>query len=279
MKISAAFIAYQNNYMRTRHMSMWTMQNYETCQRLAVSFFNKDIEDITVSDVGHWYLEMLKTKSNNTARNYVCELRVVLRYCRTLGLDVIDYDSIPTPKRDERVPAYCTPAEVRQMIMATNNTRSKALISLLYASGIRLGELISLNRDDVQDGSFAVVATKTNSIRQCYIDERTAKLLSKYLADRDDSDPALFVSYKTKKRISRTNVQFIVKHAAEKAGISKHVTPHTLRHSCLTDLYKNGADIRTVKEIAGHKNIQTTTIYTHLASPDLWKTYQKCHSI
>lgn len=279
MKISEAFDMYRDDYLLIGGASASTIEHHEYYRAAALNFFDdREIESLSVHDVSEWYAYLSRSRRANTVRNYICRLRVVLKYARLRGFDVIDYELIPSPKREDTVATYCTAEEVAKMVEAAPSLRSKLVISLLYASGIRLSELISLNRGQIVDRQFSVIG-KGKKARVCFIDARTEHLLKEYLATRDDSDDALIVSYKNKRRLTPTNVQLIVKNAARKAGILKHVSPHSLRHSCFTNLLKNGADIRIIRDLAGHSSVSTTMIYTHVERPDLKKCYEMAHSV
>lgn len=279
MKLSEVFDKYRDEYMTIQNQSLETQEKHEIYKRSICAFFeDKDIKKLTLEDVHRWHAFLSCNRGHNTVRNYICKLRVVLKYAQSRGIKCLDYRQIPSPKREDTNAVWCTPQEVQAMINTSKSPRTKFVISLLYSSGIRLSELISLNRGDIRNNKFYVIG-KGSKARPCYIDNRTAKLMLQYLNTRDDCDKAMLVSRIYKKRMTRTNVQLLVKNAAKRAGIQKNVTPHSLRHSCLTNLLSNGMGIRYVQAIAGHANIQTTCHYTHYENGDLEKRYREAHSI
>lgn len=165
--------------------------------------------------------------------------------------------------------------------------RDRAIVALLYSSGLRVSELTNLDRTHInlQRGEFSVRG-KGQKDRVVYIDQAAAELIRSYQAARTDTLPPLFVSYGGYqtvdhsgdfKRLTPRSVQRIISRYALLAGITKHVSPHTLRHSFATDLLMNGADLRSVQTLLGHSNISTTQIYTHVTDPHLKDVHHKFH--
>ena len=175
--------------------------------------------------------------------------------------------------------------------------RDKAILELLFSTGLRVSELCGLNRDSInfsarggsasggKSGEFAVRG-KGDKIRLVFLSETAKTALKNYLQKRQDVDEALFirnipannVSRETSNlRLTSRSVERLIKYYAAKAGLSKKVTPHTLRHSFATDLLLNGADIRSVQELLGHSNITTTQIYTHITDKQLREVHQTFH--
>lgn len=162
-------------------------------------------------------------------------------------------------------------------------TRDRAILELFFATGLRVSELCSLNRDqiDFKQNQFAVVG-KGGKLRLVFLSESARHWLKKYLKLRLDKSPALFVysnSYKLQnRRMSDGAIRLMVKFYAKKAQIQIRVHPHIFRHSFATDLLRNGANLRLIQELLGHKNISSTQIYTHITNTELQKGYKKYHS-
>jgi site-specific recombinase XerD len=161
--------------------------------------------------------------------------------------------------------------------------RDKAILELLFSTGLRLSELCSLSRDlDVQKDEFSVRG-KGEKIRVVFISQVARAALKAYLSKRVDFDDALFAQAKNANeirssiRLTPRSVERMVKYYALKAGISKKVTPHIIRHSFATDLLQNGADIRSVQMMLGHANIGTTQIYTHITDKQLRDVHKRFH--
>ena len=167
--------------------------------------------------------------------------------------------------------------------------RDRAIIELLFSGGLRVSELCSLNRDSINlERREFMVRGKGKKDRPIFIDKSTAECIEDYLNMRTDTLPALFLNNSANQQIPSTSGDFrrltprsierIVQKYTRLAGITKHVTPHTMRHSFATDLLMNGADIRSVQSLLGHANISTTQIYTHITDPHLKEVHEKFHS-
>lgn len=164
------------------------------------------------------------------------------------------------------------------MIECSTSVRNAFVISLLYSSGIRLSELIALNRGQIIDRRFTVIG-KGRKPRLCFIDQRTELLMNMYLASRKDNHEALIVSNEFKRRMTATNIQLLVRNSASKACLNKKVSPHTLRHSFATNFLKNNGNMRYLSAMLGHASLDTTMMYAHVVDSDLQDQYQKYHTI
>ena len=279
MKISEAFDLYKNNYIFFKSHSRRVLENHEYVKDKIINCLgDKDIEKLSLQDVQRWSSNILVGRAWNTVRNDVVRLRAVLKYIHLIGVNCLDPELIPVPKREEVTRDFLTADEVNSMIESACNIRAKFVISLLYSSGIRLSEFLSLNRDSIHNKKFQVVG-KGQKTRLCFTDDRTIILMDKYLSKRNDDNEALVVSAQNKQRMTPTNVQALVKNAARAAGINKHVTPHVLRHSFATNFIQNNVNIRYLATILGHANVSTTMIYTHIVDNDLENQYKKYHTV
>jgi integrase/recombinase XerD len=239
---------------------------------------NIPIKDVTFEEVRRWKERMdSENKSVQTIRGYLIKLRVVLAHCLKNGIETLNPDLIPLPKRITRPPHWVSPAEVQTLIDSTKKLRNKAIIALLYASGIRVSELCRLNRDDIRNKKFTVLG-KGEKYRLAFIDDRADALIRKYLKTRKDSNPALFIQRVTGKRIHKSGVEEIFRRACKNSGLCS-VTPHTLRHSFATNLLENGMAIHSLSRLMGHSNIATTSIYLHVTYPQLEQEYNKHHTV
>lgn len=278
MLISDAFDSYKKNYMAVRHQSIRILETHEVCKRQLVQFLgDKDMSEITIDDVARWEKWLNKSRCLNTVRNYITRLRVVADYMALLGLPSIKAALIPIPRREATVPTFLTPSEVEAMIACSYSLRNAFTISLLYSSGIRLSELIQLNRGQIVDRQFTVIG-KGNKPRLCFIDERTEHLMEHYLRTREDRADALIISAQNKARMTPTNVQLLIRNSAARAGITKKVTPHTLRHSFATNFLRNNGNMRYLSTMLGHASLDTTMMYAHVVDNDLKDQYKKYHT-
>lgn len=279
MLISQAFDSYERNYMAICHQSIRICQTHAVTRRMLIEILgDKDMADITVEDIGKWVKELRKRRCSNTVRNYIIRLRVVTEYLALIDVPCIKTALIPVPKREATIPAFLTAEDVTKMIECSYNIRNAFVISLLYSSGIRLSEMIQLNRNSIVDHKFTVIG-KGRKARLCFIDDRTEKLMDQYLKSRDDNSEALIVSAQNKARMTPTNVQLLIKNSAIRAGIDKRVTPHTLRHSFATNFLKNNGNMRYLSTMLGHASLDTTMMYAHVVDNDLQAQYEKYHTI
>ena len=279
MKLSEAFELYKNNFILMANQSRRVVEMHDYVLKNMVGFFG-DIEmsKLTIDQISEWKRTIERTRSENTVRVYVLRLRNVVHYLNKLKEDCLDVDLIPVPKRHDTVPVFLTEKEVAEMIECSSSIRTKFVISLLYASGIRLSEFISLNRGQIVEKRFTVIG-KGGKARLCFIDQRTEDLMNEYLATRNDRCDALVVSYEHKQRMTATNIQLLVRNAAARACLTKKVTPHTLRHSYATNFLKNNGNMRYLSQSMGHSSMDTTAIYAHVVDADLEAQYRKYHTI
>jgi site-specific recombinase XerD len=274
MTLREAFDLYKLDRIIFKNQSVKTEENHYVCLKALVAFFGDiEVTDLTFPMVRDWKVHLDANRSPATVRNYIIRLRVVLAYLLTQGLPVLDYNQIPVPNRVEKVPDYVSRDEVATIIRSTKRLKNKAIMSLLYASGVRVSELCSLDKTSIREGRFTVVG-KGGKARLCFIDERTKTLIDLYLETRSDNNPALFLTDQSK-RITPGTIQDTFRSVRRSTGINCH--PHTLRHSFATDLLKNNANMRYVQVLLGHSSLQTTQMYTHVVDLDLEEVYSKHH--
>mgnify|MGYP003817393015 FL=1 len=228
-------------------------------------------------------------RKKNTQGYYIIALRNFLKYLIRRDIDVISPDKIDLPKTGDRAINIISEDELMRLLNAPDiselkGIRDKAILELLFSTGLRVSELCSLNVDSINlnTGEFPVKG-KGRKIRVVFLSDRAKKYLNDWLIARKDIvDEPLFISLpnvKTKKytRLTTRSIERIIKYYSVKAGITKKVVPHTLRHCFATDLLQNGADLRSVQSMLGHSSVATTQIYTHLTNKALKETYRKFH--
>jgi len=285
--------------------SQKTIENYHHYLMRFIEFAQKNYSvnlpnEITLDLIHKYriYLHRYQTQNGETfktsTQNYhVIALRNFLKYLAKNDIKTLAAEKIEVGKMPEREVEFLEPEEVDRLLLSANGTnraskRDKALLELLFSSGLRVSELVSLDIEDVNlDRQEFSVRGKGDKIRIVFISDTAKTALEEYLKARNDIDPALFVRDKTGTnksadakglRLTARSVQRIVKKYATKAGIVKDVHPHTLRHTFATDLLQNGADIRSVQAMLGHANITTTQIYTHVTNQRLKEIHKKFHS-
>lgn len=232
------------------------------------------------------------TMKKNTQNYYLIALRSFLKYCRKRNIDAITPDAIELAKVGARHLDLISTDELNRLLKApdistTKGLRDKALIELFFSTGLRLSELCSLNRDlDLSKNEFSIRG-KGEKVRVVFLSEDAKAAIRAYLKARKDMDEPMFVNIAKNKitgrpacagRLTPRSIERIVQQYATKAGISKKVTPHVLRHSFATNLLSNGADIRSVQIMLGHANIATTQVYTHITDKQLREVHKKFHS-
>lgn len=267
MKISEAF-AYYLRELHLRGKAPKTLSNHRSaCASLLRAVPDMPIQLLTHGHIDQWKEDMLR-RSNQTssiARNISC-LRGVLAGLENLGVATLEPSQIKRIKVRRKAPTWLTPQEVQDMLDVTENLRDRAIIACLFSFGCRIGELLSLNREDILTDDLMVTNDKTGADYPVFVAPYARRALDEYLETRTDKLKPLFISGQ-RRRITVSRVEQVVHEIADLAGIEKNVTPHVMRHSHATDLLLNGADIREVQDALGHRSIQTTQIYTHI--PDV----------
>ena len=241
-----------------------------------------------------------KTIKKNTQNRFLTALRSFLRYLLVeRGFDTtLPPDKVSLGKSDPRVPKFLTDTQVDELVSVANlnkrsGLRDRAILELLFSTGMRISELVGLNRDDLSKEimnrrEFSVVG-KGRKVRTIYLSNTAIEWVKKYLATRQDRYKPLFVRYSGKSmeehdkdgeslRLTPRSVQRMVKKYARMVGLPVDVTPHVLRHSFATDLLNSGADLRSVQELLGHSDVSTTQIYTHVTNKKLREVHEKFHS-
>lgn len=281
MTFSKAYKRYIAEYLEIKGVDKNQLFHNKACIRYWCEIIgDKELEDIDLSDIAR-FQSKLRTygqhRCTNTIHNYICNLRMMLKYWKLRGADCLDYSLIPAPKKDAVLPAFLSADEVREIINSTDIIRTKFIVSLLFSSGIRVSELVQLNRDSIKpDGSFTVIG-KGRKPRICFSDARSEYFRKKYLEQRTDRLDALIIT-KDGTRASASTIQLAIRNATERAGIKKKVSPHTFRHSFATNYIENGGNIRHLADLLGHASLNTTAHYTHLVNGDLMREYRAFHS-
>lgn len=285
-----------------RGRSSKTAENYDHYLGRLIEFAGMiDVVDIT-SELVRKYRLWLNRYTNEqgeplsiiTQSYHLIALRGFLAYCAKRDIETLSPAKIELPKVVRKQVTFLTPDEVQTMLDATANTsgisglRDQAIIELLFSSGLRVSELTELNRDHINTKRREfMVRGKGQKDRAVFISQSAASAVEKYLEAREDNIPPLFLNHSRNnitstsgdyRRLSPRSIQRMINKYARLAGITKHVTPHTMRHGYATDLLRNGADIRSVQTMLGHADISTTQVYTHVTDQHLREVYEKFHS-
>ncbi len=241
------------------------------------------------------YINQHKGELKRQTQNYfLVALRSFFRFLIRKGYATISPEQIDLGKNKERTIKFLHQDELTRLIASPDTAdiqgkRDRAILELLFSTGLRVSELVSLNQDQVnlKEGEFGVIG-KGGKARVVFLTESAKVALADYIAFRDDPYSPLFIRYSGPRpkneldvsayRLSVRSVERLVDRYRKEAGIVTRIGPHALRHSFATDLLKHGADIRSVQEMLGHKNIATTQIYTHVTNFRLREVHKKFHS-
>lgn len=273
-----------------------------------------DVEDLDMNLVRKyrvWLAQQLGPEGEplmpQTQAYHVIAIRSFLRWSVKNGHKVLSPDNLELPKQKGRKLDFLNPEQLTRLlempIVSTDaGLRDRAIMEMLFSTGLRVSELTSLNRDtlDLQRKEFGIKG-KGGRVRVVFMSDQSAYWVERYLRTRDDIWEPVFINYRgaasgkantedetgsmmqydieygEKRRLTVRSVQRIVKKYAKKAKIPIEITPHGLRHTFATDLLVAGADIRSVQEMLGHKNISTTQIYTHVTNPQLKRIHEQFH--
>lgn len=282
--------------------SIKTAENYYLYLSRFIEFTEDiKVEKITSEIIRRYRLWLNRYENINgdklttiTQSYHLIALRGFLQYLAKRDIESLMPSKIELPKVNKKQVTFLHYDEVERLIgaISTNNEaglRDRAIVELLFSSGLRVSELVGLNRDHVNAARREfTVRGKGQKDRPVFISETAADHLKNYLDERQDLLSPLFISYSNKqkapdtsgdyRRLTARSIQRLVSTYAKLAGITKHVSPHTMRHSFATDLLMNGADIRSVQSMLGHSDISTTQIYMHVTDEHLREVHEKFHS-
>jgi site-specific recombinase XerD len=283
-----------------QNRSQKTIANYDHY----LTRLNDFAGDITVADIDvelvrKWRLWLNRLGTNTSdemgklTQNYhLIALRSFLKFCAKRDWPALSADKIELARTVRKQVTFLNEEELERLfdqpdIGTLPGLRDRAILELLFSSGLRVSELVGLDRDHINlKRREFMVRGKGQKDRPIFISEEAAAWIEQYLQRREDTARPLFVRYSGQRkvdlsgnfhRLTARSIQRLVARYALLAGITKHVSPHTLRHSFATDLLMNGADLRSVQAMLGHSNIATTQIYTHVTDPHLRAVHEKFH--
>lgn len=284
-----------------KNKSLLTRRNYDfyLSRFIAVSKLTKPSQ-ITLDDVRDFRLWLNRRQNargqglkKSTQNYHLIALRSFLKYLAKNDVASLAAEKIELAKTSERQVNFLEGDDLERFLRAPLqgekhtliSYRDKAILEMLFSTGLRVSELANLKRDSLNlNKDEFTVRGKGDKLRVVFISPAAKLWLKEYLGRRKDVSPYLFLRQDRagrraaeEKPLTPRSVQRLVDHYAAAAGLTKHITPHTLRHSYATDLLMNGADIRSVQAMLGHASIQTTQIYTHITNPRLREIYKQHH--
>jgi len=284
-----------------KNKSQKTLENYGRYLDRFLSFSKiKSAGELTEEVVRQYRLSLNRLKDSKgkplkkiTQNYHIIALRTFLKYLAKIGVKTVPAERIELGKQEDREVTFLEPDELGRLFSSPkgaelDDLRDKAILTTLFSTGMRVSELCSLNRGeiDLKRGELSVRG-KGGKIRLVFISDETKKNIQDYVAKRTDVDEALFIRIPKSKtfskdsdlRLTPRSIQRVIKKHSIKAGImGKKISPHTLRHSFATDLLRNGADIRSVQAMLGHASVTTTQIYTHVTDKQLREVHQRFHN-
>lgn len=281
-----------------RGRAVKTIENYDHyLDRFFRQMQIRDVSQITEERIREFRMWLNRqpgvsgSMKRRTQNYYLIALRAFLKFLRKRDIPALSPEKIELAKLPERSLDLITPLELERLIGAAEGTdekslRDRAILELFFSTGLRVSELCSLDNDlDLTRDEFSVRG-KGEKVRVVFLSPAAKEAVRAYLKVRKDMEEALFVSLprgtesvkRPPTRLSPRAIELMIKTYAAKAGITKKVTPHVLRHSFATDLLSNGADIRAVQQLLGHASINTTQIYTHVTDAHLREVHKKYHS-
>src|SRR3989344_3631718 len=294
-----------------RGRSLKTVENYDRYLKRFLKFSAiKSPSDIVDELIRKYRLYLNRENLSRKTQNYhLIAIRVFLKYCAKRDIKSLAPERIELAKVGQRELDLISETDLERLLQAPlvknikgphsaqgasrgrndvlASLRDKAILELLFSTGLRVSELCSLNRDHVEHsttGEFSVIG-KGSKVRVVFLSDSAKKAVKNYLEKRDDPDEALFVrnskfeirNLDSGLRLTPRSIERILRQRAIKAGISKKVTPHVFRHLFATDLLQNGADLRSVQALLGHASITATQIYTHVTDKGLRDVHKAFH--
>jgi integrase/recombinase XerD len=253
--------------LKIRGFSKETVKSYRRHNNDFLAFINKAPSTVAEDDIKSYLAHLISDKKLSSSSVALSRSALLFFYNQVLSKGFL---AIKTPKITRNPPAILSKEEVKALIDACFNKKSRLLIQLLYSSGLRVSEGLNLKVEDIdfKDKTFLVRQGKGKKDRNSLLSETLAENLKAYLDDSAISSGLIFRN-RDGGGLSARNVQKIVSGAAKRAGIKKIVTPHKLRHSFATHLLDTGVSIRVIQELLGHSNLQTTQIYTQVSKEHL----------
>ena len=253
--------------LRIRGFSDNTIKTYLSNNRLFLEYIKKDPKDINEDDIKNYFSFLNKNKISNKTLG-LKKAALIFFYKEILNKNIINFK---TPRAEKKIPEVLTKEEIKALINATKNLKSKLIIKFLYSTGLRVSELINLRLKDlsIDKKEGWVRKGKGSKDRFFKLSDLLIEDLKKYILTLDNKEEFLFPG--KNKTLTPRNIQKIIERATKKADIKKKVSPHKLRHSFATHLLDNGIDIRLIQELLGHSSISTTEIYTHVSKEQLKK--------
>lgn len=310
MQLSEAVKQFLEYLEIERNVSQLTVRNYSHYLHRLIAFLadllpspaeKLQVSDVTSDRIREYRLFLSRyvdekglTLKRVTQNYHLIAVRSFLKYMMKRDIETVHPEKIDLAKAESRSIKFLERSDVDRLLNMPSlseeeGLRDKAILELLFSTGLRVSELCNLNRDQInfERREFGVIG-KGRRARVVFLSETAVEWVTRYIANRRDDSKALFIRYNgptpdpndtegKSLRLSARSVQRLVEKYVKKAKLPIKITPHGLRHSYATDLLHNGADLRAIQEMLGHKNVSTTQIYTHITNPQLRDIHEKFH--
>lgn len=299
MKVNRAIKEFLRHIEVSKGFSRHTIENYGRYLQFFAKWCEEnklvEIEKLAAEDVIDYQLDLIKNHDRaigkKTINYYLIALRALLKYLISRDLVVLPPEKISLSKTEARQVQFLSGSEVEKIIQGVpdqnlTDRRDRALIMMLFSTGLRVSELTALKRNQISlvTGEFSVRG-KGGKVRPVFMSPTALEALADYVESRQDSNPHIFIRHfrnpkldSNKTGLTDRSVQRIIKTRALLAGVTKPVSPHKLRHSFATDLLRNGADLRAVQALLGHSSVTTTQVYTHVTDATLKDVHRRFHA-
>ena len=274
------------NFIIGKNYSEHTLISYIDDLYYFYMFIKKDLDKIKEEDIRD-YLEYLnlKKESASSVRRKISTFKTFYKFLYNNGyMDKKDYPMIRIayPKAEKKLPKFVYYNDLLEIINESSKTkdgvRDRLIIEMLYATGVRVSELVNIKYDNIDfDNKRIIVTGKGNKQRIVYFGDYALEILNEYIKTHDrNKDNYLFTNSKGGK-ITDRGIRYIIDNIMSQLSVKTHVTPHVLRHTFATDMLNNGCDIKVVQELLGHSSLRTTEVYTHVTNERLKEVYYSCH--
>lgn len=275
--LSKALTIFIQEYVWAHGFAVATAKNYQwAINSLIKAIGDKDLLELTIQDLRTWQQWMVSRNYEiNAINSFLYRIRLIIRYFAKRYVLKIDPSEIIIPKKVQHIPKYLSVEDIKKLY-DKGDLRGKALVAVLYSSGIRVGELVKLRKKDIY-GDVLKIRGKGNKERLAFLDKDTLNILSNYLRSRRDSSQFLFYSHKGS-GLGTARVERIIRDLGIEARLDQTVTPHILRHSYATHMAKAGIGPYHLQKLLGHAHVSTTQIYVHLDENDSRMAYSKFHT-
>lgn len=272
-------------FILSKNYSTLTLNAYVNDLYYFSLFVKKELDSVTYDDVRDYieYLNLQNEKSTSVKRK-ISTLKSFYKFLyKNNYMDKKDYPmtKIAMPKSEKRLPKFIYYNDLLEIINIStkgkDNVRDRLIIEMLYATGVRVSELVNIKLNDIDyDNKRIIVHGKGNKERVVYYGDYAKEVLDEYLSTHYRKDQEYLFLNSTGTQLTTRGVRYIIDKIMDKLSIKTHVTPHVLRHTFATDMLNNGCDIKVVQELLGHSSLRATEIYTHVTNERLKEVYYKC---